>query len=99
VATDTEADSDETETEGEVEDDVEVPVDIVLEWMASDGKKIPPGYEVGPDGALRVSSNESEEYECREEAADTEDGIQAAEYGRGKRRKTNNQQYSDFWRH
>jgi hypothetical protein len=39
VATDTEADSDETETEGEVEDDVEVPVDIVLEWMASDGKK------------------------------------------------------------
>ena len=35
---------------------MEVPVDIVLEWMASNGKDIPPGYEVGPDGALRVSN-------------------------------------------
>ena len=63
--------------ESDVEDDVEVPVDIVLDWMASDGKEIPPGYEVGPDGALRIS-NASEEYKRNEEQAEP---TETNEYG------------------
>jgi len=49
--------------------------------MASDRENIPPGYEVDPDSALRVS-NASEEYEEFEELIDNE--ILAIEYGWGK---------------
>jgi len=93
------ANDDETagsDTEDDIKDGVEVPVDIVLEWMASDGKKIPPGYEVGPDGALRAS-NASEEYEESEELVDDE--ILAIEYGQGKQRKIYNKNYNNFWHH
>jgi hypothetical protein len=84
------------DTEDDIEDSVEVPVEIVLDWMASDGKTIPPGYEIGPDGALRAS-NASEVYEESEELVDDE--ILAIEYGRGKRRKIYNKNCDDFWRH
>jgi len=76
-----------------------IPDDFCSHILASDGKNIPPEYEVGSDSTLRVSSNESKEYEHHEESADIENGIQAAEYGWGKQRKTCNQQYNDFWCH
>jgi len=93
------ADDDETaglDTEDDIKDGVEVPVDIVLEWMASDGKNIPPEYETGPDGALKVS-NASEEYEESEELVDDE--ILAIEYGWEKQRKIYNKNYNNFWCH
>jgi hypothetical protein len=93
---DVDADDDKTDSDDDIEDGEEVPVDIVLKWMASNGKDIPPGYEVGADGALRVS-NASEVYEGEEEEVDDE--ILAIEYGRGKRRKIYNKNYNDFWCH
>ena len=64
--------------------------------MASDRENIPPGYEVDPDSALRVS-NASEEYEESEELIDNE--ILAIEYGWGKWRKIYNKNYDNFWCH
>ena len=88
---------------GEDDDDVEleVPVDIVLEWMHSGGKVIPDGYIIGPDGALRAHNASEDALIDAEQPSDVEELVGAPEYGRGKRRNIGNKYYSTgkFFRH
>ena len=78
-----------------IEDGTEVPVDVVLEWMAFGGKVILPQYKVRLDGTLTLS-NTSEEYESEEILDDEKELI---EYGQGKQKRVYNKHYSEYWRH
>jgi hypothetical protein len=77
-----------------VEDDIDVPIDIVLEYITSGGTVVLEVYVIGSDGGLKAH-NDAEEYESEP----VDEGAELVEYGHGKQRAVGNRQYANFWCH
>jgi hypothetical protein len=77
-----------------VEDNIDVPIDIVLEYITSGGNVVPEGYAVGLDGGLKAPNNAED---CDSELVD--EGAKLVEYGHGTWRAVRNHQYAKFWCH
>jgi hypothetical protein len=80
-------------------DDVGIPVHVLTQ-VGPNHEHIPDGYSVDDSGSLSLC-NASEVFE-REEDVDGEDDVPVVdteEVGRGKRRRTANKQYAEFWKH
>jgi hypothetical protein len=87
-------------------DSSDLPMDVLLEHIASGSVKIPVHCDLDINGMLSMSTL-AESYELHEPldvlptatAGPDEDDDEQLEYGKGKRRRTANRQYDAFWSH
>jgi hypothetical protein len=80
------------------EDDSNVPVAVLEEYLMSDHQVLRDGYAIGQEGDI-LANQASEQYGEEIEAEALVEDEDLEEFGRGKRRRVANQQYSAFWRH
>ncbi|KAG1893989.1 uncharacterized protein F5891DRAFT_962133 [Suillus fuscotomentosus] len=80
----------------------DVPMDALLDHMASEGEQVCSDYHINADGGLSCA-NHSEVYDVGDIAAEDVEGgsnsVPEVVYGCGKHRRITNSMYNDFWSH
>jgi hypothetical protein len=85
-------------------DGSDVTVEAVTKHIADGDQDVPAGYSLDHDGSL-ITHNESEVYEseiAQDAQADVSNEgkeVEAPHFGRGKRTRTANTLYNNFWSH